>query len=57
MEKAILVPQSLHDMSLSNNGGSAVPSGNGVVLDKSLYEAFLALRNIKNVVLTGMERI
>ncbi|KAL9969317.1 hypothetical protein ACROYT_G021516 [Oculina patagonica] len=52
MEQAILVPHSLQDMSLSNNG-SAVPSGNGVVLEKSLFEAFTVLRNIKNVVLTG----
>lgn len=32
MEQAVLVPHSLQDMSLSNNGlDSAVPSGNGVV--------------------------
>ena len=46
MEQAILVPQSLQDMSLSNNN-------NGLVLDKSLYEAFTGLKNIKNVILTG----
>lgn len=46
MEKAVLVPQSLQDMSLS--------SSNGVVLEKSLFESFTALRNIKNIVLTGM---
>ena len=46
MEKAVLVPQSLQDMSLS--------SSNGVVLEKSLFESFTVLRNIKNIVLTGM---
>ncbi|KAJ7385751.1 hypothetical protein OS493_013784 [Desmophyllum pertusum] len=49
MEQAILVPQSLQDMSLSNNGpddSPAIPSRNGVVLEKSLYEAFIVLRNI-----------
>jgi len=45
MEQSILVPQSLQDMSLSNN--------NDLVLQKSLYEAFTVLRNIKSVVLTG----
>lgn len=45
MEKAVLVPQSLQDMSLS--------SSNGVVLEKSLFESFTVLRNIKNIVLTG----
>lgn len=34
-------------MSLSNNGHD---SGNGVVLEKSLLEAFTVLRNIKNVI-------
>lgn len=47
MELAILVPQSLQDMSLSNNGHDG---GNGVVLEKSLLEAFTVLRNIKNVI-------
>lgn len=46
MEKVVLVPQSLQDMSLS--------SSNGVALEKSLFESFTALRNIKNIVLTGM---
>ena len=46
MEKAVLVPQSLQDMSLY--------SSNGVVLEKSLFESFTVLRNIKNIVLTGM---
>ena len=46
MEKAVLVPQSLQDMSLS--------SSNGVVLENSLFESFTVLRNIKNIVLTGM---
>lgn len=45
MEKAVWVPQSLQDMSLS--------SSNGVVLEKSLFESFTVLRNIKNIVLTG----
>merc|ERR1712026_89584 len=45
MEQVILVPQSLQDMSLPNN--------NDVVLQKSLYEAFKVLKNIKNVVVTG----
>ena len=45
MEKAVLVPQSLQDMSLS--------SSNGVVLEKSLFGSFTVLRNIKNIVLTG----
>ncbi|XP_073256582.1 uncharacterized protein [Porites lutea] len=45
MEKAVLVPQSLQDMSLS--------SSNGVVLENSLFESFTVLRNIKNIVLTG----
>ena len=45
MEQSILVPQSLQDMSLSNN--------DDLVLQKSLYEAFTVLRNIKSVVLTG----
>ena len=45
MEKAVLVPQSLQDMSL--------PSSNGVVLEKSLFESFTVLRNIKNIVITG----
>lgn len=50
MEQAILVPQSLQDMLLSKNGHN---DGNGVVLEKSLLEAFTVLRNIKNVVITG----
>lgn len=47
MEQAILVPQSLQDMSLFNNN-------NGLVLDESLYEALTGLKNIKNVILTVM---
>lgn len=53
MEKSILVPQSLHDMALSKSSSNPVPSGNGIALEKSLYEAFNALKNVKNVVLTG----
>lgn len=53
MEKSILVPQSLHDVALSKSGNNPVPSGNGIALEKSLYEAFNALKNVKNVVLTG----
>ena len=53
MEKSILVPQSLHDMALSKSGSNPVPSGNEIALEKSLYEAFNALKNVKNVVLTG----
>ena len=32
----------------------SLSSSNGVVLEKSLYESFTVLRNIKNIVLTGM---
>lgn len=53
MEKSILVPQSLHDMVLSKSGDNPVQSVKGIVSDKNPYEAFNALKNVKNVVLTG----
>lgn len=53
MEKSILVPQSLHDMVLSKSGDNPVQSVKGIVSDKNPYEAFNALKNVKNVVLIG----
>lgn len=40
-------------MVLSKSGDNPVQSVKGIVSDKNPYEAFNALKNVKNVVLTG----
>lgn len=40
-------------MVLLKSGSNFVLLGNGIVLEKSFYEVFNVLKNVKNVVLIG----